>query len=196
MLFGGPFVNSLMAAPMVTGSVSVDAMTGLYVYSYTIDNTGGAGNVTDFELQVNSLNGGSNFFPTSNSSPAGWTFSVGGGAGSICASAGECGSFWLWTTPNPSPNGLPSGQTLSGFSFETAVAPSASVANNYFLFYPDLSIDDVVFGNVVGPDFLLPSPPPPTPTPEPATYCLVLLGLAGLPLKACRPDFSGEVSRR
>ena len=135
LLLGSSFANTLMASPVVTGSVSLDAMTGLYDYSYTIDNTGGPGNVTQLYLQVNSI-GGADFYPTSYSSPAGWTFSVGWFAGSSCTLFGECGGFWSWQTPNGSPNGLPSGQTLGGFSFETAVAPSTSVANHDPLYYP------------------------------------------------------------
>lgn len=195
LLLGSSFANTLMASPVVTGSVSLDAMTGLYDYSYTIDNTGGPGNVTQLYLQVNSI-GGADFYPTSYSSPAGWTFSVGWFAGSSCTLFGECGGFWSWQTPNGSPNGLPSGQTLGGFSFETAVAPSTSVANDYSLYYPYFPYD-TVFGNVVAPDFLLPRPgPEPFRTPEPTTYWLVLLGMAGLLFKARHPADSGEISRR
>ncbi len=51
LLLGSSSANILMASSVVTGSVSLDAITGLYDYSYTIDNTGGPATSPNFTFR-------------------------------------------------------------------------------------------------------------------------------------------------
>lgn len=169
------------ASPAITGSVSFNAATGIYTYSYTIDNIGGTGPMFGFSLQISP--GYSDFYPLSYTMPPGWDFTVGSVAGGSCQEFGECGAFWSW---EENQNGVLPGESLSGFSFQTTVAPSTSAGNDYFTF--DGSVDniyDAVFGNVVVPNYTIPPPPPPQ-VPESPTVLLVATGFVGVFVSAFR----------
>ncbi len=167
----------MMAAPMVTGTVSQDATTGVYTYTYSINNTGGLGDVTQLNLKVNSYYYAI-FQPLSSSSPNGWALSTGWIADNCDV---ECGGFWQWRWLGPTTSGLAPGETQSGFAFQTTVAPSSSTANDYFLYYPsEPTGSNQINGNVVAPDYLVHPPAPPVYTPEPSTCCLLAAGFASL----------------
>jgi len=170
-------VTSASADPLVSGTVSFDSATNIYTYDYSLGNAGAVG-ITEFSIQVNSFRY-SDFYPLSYSSPSGWEFRVGALAGGSCVEGGECGGFWTWVPSNFGSVVLPPGQTLGGFSFQTAVAPSTSAGNNYLVIQPSYTESGVLFGNVVAPDYLLPPPPPPA-APEPAATLLSLIGLGCL----------------
>jgi hypothetical protein len=147
------------AATVVTGTDTFDPMTGLYTYSYTIDNIAGPSSpITTFGVKINNAAG--TVSEPISTSPMGWGFSV--AASSCCA---LLGTFFQWSYLLVPQVGIPPGSILSGFSFSVPYAPSNSLSDNYFLF----SIDDSLqFGNTVALTVPFPTPLSDSPTRGPA----------------------------
>src|SRR5215469_6726958 len=147
----------------LTGTVAFDSSSGIYTYSYTLQNMGGSGRITQLYVGVNSIPF-SSFAPLSHTEPAGWAFDTGFSGGPPPTAIGS----WQWHAID-STGGLPEGDTLTGFSFQTLTAPGVWNRLNYEVFFPDgLAIfenTDHEFGQVVSPDYLLPEPEnPPSPS--------------------------------
>lgn len=165
-LSSGLAVSVTAQAALLNGSYSYDANSGLYTYDYTLDNSAGTGHITvlsilisdeyDFSLQ-----------PDSSTSPTGWSLDT--ATGGDCDTIG-CGTFFQWNTLGS----LPPGDTLSGFSFTTAHAPSTHNPNNYGVFSDG---DYVEYGYIVAPDIEGTTPPA---VPLPAAVVLLSSGLMGL----------------
>jgi hypothetical protein len=187
-LLGAAFVFCMLlaspakAGPVVTGSVSFNAATGIYTYSYTLDNTAGTGTIVGFDLEYSSL-AFTYLQPLSYTSAPDWGFGLASGVA-------FGGTWWAWNPLGPpfGPPGVPPGESLSGFSVQTTVAPSTSTANDYFVAEGNCNYGSsncvFVFGNVVAPNYV-PSPPPP-PVPEPSTALLLVTGFVGVLVSAFR----------
>lgn len=171
------------ASTILSGEVSFDNATQLYTYSYTIDNTSGPIAIRDLNILIDSSQAHVAFpyLPVPHSSPDGWF--LGGAASGTSADPplNEFGDFFSWTGQPP----VPVGATLSGVSFSVAIAPTSSLANNYYLYSPDYSGGPpniaaggvVEFGHVVAPDFA---------TPLPAALPLFATGIGALGLLGWR----------
>jgi hypothetical protein len=177
------------ADSVLLGSVSFDSGTGLYTYSYTIDNTSGPvvgiGNISIIvDTNPNELPYPP--FPVPNTEPAEWNFG-GGWTGPAPGTVNEIGSVYEFIADPPGNDELPVQTTLGGFSFSVPIPPTTSLSNNYFIFSPDYSGGPPLpggnhisgFGNVVAPDFALETPLPPT-------WSMMLTGLGGLGLLGWR----------
>jgi len=155
---------TLHASGILTGEASFSPTTGLYTYSYTLQNTGGDGRINQFYVFINSI-GYPNIDVVATTSPAGWHFEGGGPNHTGFCGANGCG--WAWYPENYITQGLPEGATLSGFSFQVFTPPATSSVTNYLLYFPDAPFDvAAVTGHVVAPDELVPFPPLTTPEPR------------------------------
>jgi len=170
------------ASTILSGEVSFDNVTQLYTYNYTIDNTSGPIAIRDLNILIDtSQDSVTPLWPVPNSSPAGWGFSGAFAGTSADPPLNEFGAFFGWSGQPP----VSIGSTLSGFSFSVAIAPTSSLANNYYLYSPDYSGGPpnivaggiVEFGHVVAPDFA---------TPLPAALPLFASGLGALGLLGWR----------
>jgi len=157
------------AESVLLASVTYDSGTGVYTYSYTLDNTAGPvvgiGNVAiivDTSNPVHFLVP----FPVPNTEPVNWNF--GGGVTGTGPGTednppfNEVGSVYEFIAAPPGNDEVAVPTTLSGFSFSVPVAPTTSGANDYFIFCPDYfgpgttagGLNHICgFGNVVAPDF-------------------------------------------
>jgi hypothetical protein len=174
-------------AALLTGSVSFDAHTGLYTYSYTLDNRHGPGVITQLDVEFESLRFEDFQQPLGHSTAPGWEFRTEVSGGIANPPYAEVGSFWAWYNAS----GVPVGATLSGFSFTTRAGPTAGTGNNYFVFAndqgsvpPDFGI--VAYGHVVAPDLTL------APAPEPTAFALAALGSLGVAAAAGRHRRVGQ----
>lgn len=171
---------SALGSGLLTGTVTFDSTTSLYTYSYTLQNLGGNGRINQFYIAVNSL-GGAGGMPRSPLDPPGWSGPFfAGPSTSFCDTANlVCGGEYGWIPPNGQYvfGGLPEGETLAGFSFQTTAAPMVTNQNTYSLFFPDFPSLGIYFeaGSVVVPDFHIPDPPPLF-TPESPSWALLLAG--------------------
>jgi hypothetical protein len=190
-------------AAVLSGSVVFDQATGLYTYSYTVDNSQGDKGVSELSILV--VNGsvvGLNPdvpasappWPIPNTSPVVQEPSYQNGTftGFVPVTANFVnsfggfremrGSFYAWDTY------IPVGEIVSGFSFSSVYAPSVSTTDDYFLFGWNISstgtaIDGGVIelGNVPAPYIPNTAVNPPLPsTPEPSTWAMLLIGFAGI----------------
>ena len=168
-------LSSSMYASSVTGTASLDPQTQVYTYSYTLTNsqTNNYGVIDQFYVGVNSI-GWTPVPFISSTSPAGWQFTTGW----CCAADGASEVQWYFPTPAYTQYfGLPEGQSLSGFSFQTKVAPGNWVGSNVDWFYPSVQVEERT-DQVIAPDYLIPNPPPfrIEDIPEPGTIWMLLAG--------------------
>lgn len=164
-------LNTVQAAQILNGGVGFDPQTKLYTYVYIVDNRLGSVPVTEVNVLIDSINKFNIADPSSSSSPDGWAFGHGSSGAIQDPPFQEFGAFYTW---NPiccaEPGALP-GAVLGGFSFSVAQAPTASTANNYFLFGGVV----VEFGHIVAPDYFGFQP-----VPLPASLWLLASAAAGL----------------
>ena len=174
------------ADSVLVGTVSFDGGTGLYTYSYTIDNTAGPvvgiGNIAII-VDTNPFEYPFPPFPVPNTEPTGWNFGgawTGTGPGTEDNPPfNEVGDIYGFDA-NPGP--IPVETTLSGFTFSVPVPPTMSLANDYFIFSPDYlgpgttlgGLNHISgYGYVVAPDFASVT----ATTPIPAAFPLFATGL-------------------
>src|SRR5262249_52414897 len=158
------------AGLILDGSVSFDASTKLYTYSYTLDNRSGGVPINELSVLVDSAHINYSFTPLGHSEPAGWSFVTAVSGGIANPPYNEVGTFWQWH----SDTGVAAGEMLDGFSFSTRLGPINSLANNYFLFsnvFTGSALSDgiVEYGHVLAPDF--------RDAPEPGTWLLFTSGI-------------------
>ena len=169
----------LAHAAILSGNVSLDSNTGLYTYSYILDNTSGPAAIKELSVLFDRRQPSLSPPPHSYTTPAGWSFGQAVSGSSSDSPLNEFGAFWQWYAIQA----LPTGSTMSGFSFTTPFAPVAGSANNYFLWSNSYtggpaSIGNggiVEWGHIVAPDFSAP-----TAVPAPASVWLFGSGLLGL----------------
>jgi hypothetical protein len=169
------------AGLILSGSVAFDPASGLYTYSYVVDNRSGPAAVTEVSILVDSsrqLGPG----PLGHTDPSGTRFQLTYSGFSALPPLNEFGRFFAWEIPQ----GVSVGATLSGFSFTTDRGPTPGGYNNYFVFSrffpggPPEHQGVVEYGHIVAPDF----GPAGTVVPVPPT--LVLAGTGALGLLGCR----------
>jgi hypothetical protein len=181
--FANAFPLSANAA-ILSGNVSLDSNTGLYTYSYTLDNTSGSAAIKELSILVDSSQARVNNPSLSFTTPSGWSMGAAVSGSSADAPLNEYGVFWQWFAGQA----LPTGSTLSGFSFITPFAPVTGSANNYFLWSNSYtggpaSIGSggiVEWGHIVAPDFVMTASIPAAVVPLPAAAWLFGSGLLGL----------------
>jgi hypothetical protein len=175
--FANAFPLSANAA-ILSGNVSFDSNTSLYTYSYTLDNTSGPAAIKEFSVLFDNSQATISTPPHSYMTPAGWSFGQAVSGSSADSPLNEYGAFWQWYASQA----LPTGGTMSGFSFTTSFAPVTDSANNYFLWsnsYTDgpplIGGGGIVeWGHIVAPNFSA------AVVPVPATLWLFGSGLLGL----------------
>lgn len=178
-------------AAMLSGNVSFDSESGLFTYSYTLDNTAGLASIKELAVLVDSSQATVSTPPLSFTTPAGWSFSGAVSGSSASSPLNEYGAFWLWYASQA----LPVGGAMSGFSFTTSFAPDTGTANNYFLWSNSYSGGPSMIGNggilewghIVAPDFSASAV-----VPIPAAAWLFGAGLLGLIGVARRPRVHRE----
>jgi len=164
-------------AAILSGNVSFDSNTGLYTYSYSLDNTSGPGAIKELSVLVDSSQNRVSAPPASFASPTGWSSRQAVSGTSADSPLNEFGAFWQWWANQA----LPVGNTMTGFSFTTAFAPVTGSANNYFLWSNSYTGGPSAIGNggivewghVVAPNFV-------AAVPIPAAAWLFGSGLMGL----------------
>jgi hypothetical protein len=161
------------ADAILISDVSFNGGTGLYTYSYTIDNTLGSSAIWELAVMVGQPLGGPPTTPSPSfpvvTSPVGWTLGVAYSGSIANPPYNEIGSFFDWdgfTSP------VQVGSTLSGFSITTYLAPSISPQKNFFL---NGNSGIVLYGQIAAPL---------APVPEPSTWAMMLLGFLGLSFRA------------
>ena len=165
-------LNPVQAAQILNGGVGFDPQTNLYTYVYIVDNRLGSVPIAEVSVLIDSINNFNFADPSSSSSPDGWVFGHAGSGSSQDPPLLEFGAFYRWSPICCSGTALVApGAVLGGFSFSVAQAPTASTANNYFLFGGDI----VEFGHIVAPDFFGFQP-----VPLPASLWLLASAAAGL----------------
>jgi hypothetical protein len=178
----------LANAAILSGNVSFDSNTGLYTYNYTLDNTSGPAGIKEFSVLYDTSQDKTTTPPLSFTSPSGWSFGEAVSGSSADSPLNEFGAFWQWYAAEA----LPSGSTMSGFSFTTSFAPVTGSANNYFLWSNSYtggpaSIGNggiVEWGHIVAPNFSA------AVVPLPAAVWLFGSGLLGLIGVARRRKFT------
>jgi len=166
-------------AAILSGNVSFDSNTGLYTYSYTLDNTTGPAVIKELSILFDSSQNSVSAPPHSFTTPTGWSFGEAVSGSSADSPLNEFGAFWQWYGSQA----LPTGSAMGGFSFTTPFAPVTGSANNYFLWSNSYtggpsSIGNggiVEWGHIVAPNFSAP-----TAVPVPAAVWLFASGLLGL----------------
>lgn len=167
-------------AAMLSGNVSFDSDSGLYTYSYVLDNTAGLAAIKELSVLVDGSQDKLTQTPLSHTSPSAWSLREAVSGSSADSPLNEFGTFWQWYA-GPA---LSIGETMSGFSFTTSVAPVIGSANNYFLWSNSYTGGPsgignggiVEWGHIVAPDFGAAV----APVPVPAAVWLFGSGLAGL----------------
>jgi hypothetical protein len=162
------YVQRAHGATILSGSVAFNSNTGLYTYSYALDNTNGTKGVSEITVLVVRQNSVGHFpsppWPVPHTSPSGWNFDISnGGLGN------GVGGNYTWR------GYLPVGSVLSGFAFSVNLAPAKSSLSNYFLFGwntissgPAINGGIIEIGNIVVPDVPnTASAIPPSPTRAP-----------------------------
>jgi hypothetical protein len=154
-LLRGPIRKRLEPVIYLFGSVSFDDRTGLYTYSYVVDNRQGAFAVTQVNVLVDSTQSNFSLAPNSQTSPAGWEFDTSVSGGIANPPFNEFGTFWSWNN-DPGAEVAP-GTVSPVFSFTTPRAPNTVLNNNFFLFSGTAPLTPpldgiVAFGHVVAPD--------------------------------------------
>jgi hypothetical protein len=162
-------------ASVVLSSV-VTSSSGLFTYSYLIDNTAGSVPVDELAIVVARPPDQPDLTPVppiSFASPVGWSFKIGTGGTDPVS-----GGVWAWQALQ-SAQAVQPGSSLSGFSFTTDAAPTLSPLENYF-FLSD-SFDRIQVGNISAPEVAIAHP-----VPEPSTWAMMVLGFAGIGFIAYR----------
>ncbi|HYA39622.1 MAG TPA: VPLPA-CTERM sorting domain-containing protein [Candidatus Methylomirabilis sp.] len=144
-------------AATLSGAVSFDSNTGLYTYSYILDNTSGLAAIKELSVLVDNSQDKITKAPLSYTTPTGWYLGQAVSGSSADSPLNEFGTFWQWYASQA----LPTGGTMSGFSFTTSIAPVTGSANNYFLWSnsytggpPAIGNGGIVeWGHIVAPDF-------------------------------------------
>jgi hypothetical protein len=156
-----PLAGRLGDAPILLGRVEfLTPGSGLYAYSYVVDNRRGQVAVNEVAILVDSVNINTNVTPKDIGEPSGWRFSTAFSGSSSDPPVNEFGTFWDWFNES----GVPAGTVSDVFSFVTNRAPTLVTKNNYFLYSAQVSsvppLDGIVaYGNIVAPDFGVPFPP-------------------------------------
>jgi hypothetical protein len=180
----GVCLPEVAGAAILDGGVSFDAVSGLYTYSYVIDNRSGPADITDLSVLINTESANFTLFPDAHTEPDGSNFHVAVSGGSANPPLNEFGTFWEWECY------APVGSETAGFSFTTAVPPAQTSENNYFIFasryYGGVNGDGIVeYGHVVGPMNV----------PEPGTWGVAAGGLVVLGRMRLRRHRERAVSR-
>lgn len=136
-------------AAIVSGDYTYDSVTGLYTYNYTLDNTQGAGTISELSILINDTDADFRLEPLGHTDPTDWEFGTAVSGYIANPPYNMFGTFWSWYFIGPFGAGLPVGETLGGFSFTTEYAPSESTRNTYFVWSGDIYI--VEYGNIVTP---------------------------------------------
>jgi hypothetical protein len=123
-------VAPVCRADLLSGTVSYDPHSRLYTYSYAVTNTSTQGWLHEFDIRVGpapvTLSGqtvADPARPVAVTSPDGWTFNA---AVTFPSSYAGAGTNWLWVSA-----GIPTGATVSGFSFTTPALPAALVTGGF-----------------------------------------------------------------
>ena len=160
---------------LLYSSVNFDQASGLYNYNYAVQNDLNSGLIQGVDIFVGGfpvapagMFVAGPVLPTTVSSPTGWTV-FGAVSGGIAASPYNMnGGFYEWYGGSNTPADVQPGQTLTGFSFSSAFAPTLNNGlNDFFLFSSTNGI--VAFGNVEvpsGADWAFAVIPPPNPMPQ------------------------------
>jgi hypothetical protein len=153
------FTTSRAEADLLSSSVQFANITQTYTYSYSIDNTYGTSPIAEISILIDSrtqIYPPSVLLPISHTEPTGWFFSMAISGSSANPPLNEFGTFWKWDFFP----GLTGGETLSGFSFSTEIAPSPNFNNNYFIYSGPVANEGAIleYGHIAAPDHALPEP--------------------------------------
>jgi hypothetical protein len=165
------------AAPILTGDVSFNQASGLYTYSYVVDNRLGPAPIDEVAILVHSSQQDQSLVPLEHTKPPGWGFGTRTSGRSAFPPLNEFGTFWAWDDVDTGMVPVPVGSTLGGFSFTTHLPPTERMNNNFFLFSASFDggpsgLETIVeFGHIVAPDFSATGP-----IPEPSTLALAVIG--------------------
>lgn len=118
--------GSACAGTILVGDVSFEASTGLYTYSYTIDNTAGTLVVDGLNILIDTSTTEGPFVSTASNSgsPAlgNWQFGRAQSGSIANPPYNMWGTFWTWGAQNGYV--VNPGESLSGFYFSTNFAPT------------------------------------------------------------------------
>lgn len=166
------------ATPLLTGSVSFDDLTDLYIYTYIIDATQND-TITELSILQNLGFHYSRPLPVSHTEPEGWNFVIAAGGISEPVEDYIRGSFWTWQRTSEAPDLDP-----LTFSFTTERGVNTTELNNYFIFDPygtsgPPAFPGVTVGRIVGPEFVTINEVSPVPENEILTMMMTGLGMLG-----------------
>jgi hypothetical protein len=194
-LFALFLVITPVEASTLFSSNTFDPTTGLWTYSYVVDNTSGGAAITEFSVLINgggfpTVPAGYNVvqpIPAPYTAPGGWIM-FGAFSGAIANPPyNELGGFYEFYSGGDPGNTILPGQIVSGFSVTTPFAPTvAGGANDYFMYgcMPQTACDVQAYGNVIvpsGADWWIEGG-----VPEPSTWAMMILGFAGVGFMAYR----------
>jgi hypothetical protein len=166
------------AVPILIGSASFNQASGLYTYSYLVDNRLGPAPIDEVGILIHSSQQDQSLVPLEHTEPPGWRFLTATSGNSAFPPLMEFGTFWQWRDADAGMVPVPVGSTLGGFSFTTNLPPTARTNNNFFLTSytfdggPSSQLGNIVeFGHIVAPDFSSIGP-----IPEPSTLAFAAIG--------------------
>jgi hypothetical protein len=174
----------------LSGDSIYDGHTGLWTYTYYVDNSNGVADIREISILIDSSTKDGPE-PVIHNEPVGWRIGRAESGASAQPPINAFGTFWVWEPNFGEAGPILVGQTLRGFSFSTIVAPAVGVGNNYFLYSttysggpPNIGEGGVVeYGKIAAPNFLGSNQVLPAPVPViPAWPCMVfgLSALAGV----------------
>jgi len=183
LIAGVGIAPAVQAASAVTGSVSFDAASQLYTYTYVLDPAFLQGGNIGLSVRQNIA---VNFLaprPEAHAEPDGFMFVLTSSANGVGPPLNISGSYWGWWST--SSNAVYDKDLV--FSFSTQRGVSTDTANNFYVFStgytggPPGNEIYVDFGQIVGPE-LVNIPEPDSPVPESSK---VVMFLAGAVLLLC-----------